>query len=174
MSPNVARQEATAKHESHPKLSVVIPVYTERATIEEVLRRVQQVALDKEIIIVDDGSTDGTREFLQQLASASATSGTPILPGKSALQRKNIRVFFHDHNQGKGGGFTRGLFQAAREDIILIQPRFENTRSCGVSLPRAISWVSIRIAARPERYPAVGHGGRQLGAARMSASCCFQ
>lgn len=174
MSPNVARQEATAKHESHPKLSVVIPVYTERATIEEVLRRVQQVALDKEIIIVDDGSTDGTREFLQQLANVSATSGTLALPGKVRSNGRTISVCsFTTTIEARGRLFARA-FSAARGDIILIQPRFENTRSCGVSLPRAISWVSIRIAARPERYPAVGHGGRQRGAARMSASCGFQ
>ncbi|MFQ5962252.1 MAG: glycosyltransferase family 2 protein, partial [Candidatus Methylomirabilales bacterium] len=49
---------------SRPKLSVVIPVYNERTTIEELLNRVQSAAFEKEIIIVDDASTDGTREFL--------------------------------------------------------------------------------------------------------------
>ena len=47
-----------------PLVSVVIPVYNERPTIEEIIRRVQAVGIDKEILIIDDGSTDGTREFL--------------------------------------------------------------------------------------------------------------
>jgi len=55
-------------HKGRPKLSVVIPVYNERPTIEELLYRVQAVDIDKEVIIVDDGSTDGTQDFLKQLA----------------------------------------------------------------------------------------------------------
>ena len=55
--------------ERAPKLSVIIPVYNERRTLEEVLRRVDAVAIDKEIVVVDDGSTDGTRELLQELAT---------------------------------------------------------------------------------------------------------
>jgi glycosyltransferase involved in cell wall biosynthesis len=50
-----------------PELSVIMPVYNERATIEEILRRVRAVEIDKEIVIVDDCSTDGTREYLQSL-----------------------------------------------------------------------------------------------------------
>jgi cellulose synthase/poly-beta-1,6-N-acetylglucosamine synthase-like glycosyltransferase len=61
-----------------PQLSIVIPVFNERGTIEEILRRVQLVKLDKELIVVDDGSTDGTREFLQELARAK-TFDPPIL-----------------------------------------------------------------------------------------------
>ena len=52
-----------------PHLSVVMPVYNERATIEEILLRVCAVSIDKEIIIVDDGSTDGSRELLAKLAT---------------------------------------------------------------------------------------------------------
>ena len=47
-----------------PRLSIVIPVYNERATVEELLKRVQAVPFDKEIVVVDDGSTDGTRDLL--------------------------------------------------------------------------------------------------------------
>ncbi len=85
-----------------PLLSVVIPVYNERDTIEELLRRVQAVLSDKEVIVVDDGSTDGTKEFLQSLR-----------PGP-------VRVLLQDPNRGKGAALRRG-FREARGDIILIQ-----------------------------------------------------
>ena len=57
-----------------PLLSVVIPVYNERPTIEELLIRVQAVDIDKEIVVVDDGSTDGTREFLEDLVQSTTSS----------------------------------------------------------------------------------------------------
>jgi glycosyltransferase involved in cell wall biosynthesis len=56
-----------------PRVSVVIPVYNERATVEELLKRVQAVALDKEVVVVDDGSTDGTRELLARLGVGDGT-----------------------------------------------------------------------------------------------------
>ncbi len=86
------------------KLSVVIPVFNEANTIEEILRRVQSVdaGLDKEIIVVDDGSTDGTREILERFASPS------------------FKVLFHEKNSGKGGALHTG-FAEAGGDIILVQ-----------------------------------------------------
>ena len=86
------------------KLSVVTPVYNERATIEEILRRVEAVGLVDEIIIVDDGSTDGTRELLQEIAP-----NYPIM-----------RLILHQHNQGKGAAVRTGI-QAACSELILIQ-----------------------------------------------------
>ncbi|TET80559.1 MAG: glycosyltransferase family 2 protein [Anaerolineales bacterium] len=86
------------------KLSIVMPVYNERATIEEILRRVEAVGLVDEIIIVDDGSTDGTRELLQEIAP-----NYPIM-----------RLILHQHNQGKGAAVRTGI-QAARCELILIQ-----------------------------------------------------
>ncbi len=86
------------------KLSIVTPVYNERATIEEILRRVEAVGLVDEIIIVDDGSTDGTRELLQEIAP-----NYPIM-----------RLILHQHNQGKGAAVRTGI-QAARCELILIQ-----------------------------------------------------
>ena len=65
------------------KLSVVIPVYNEVETIKEIVSRVQAVDLEKEIIIVDDGSTDGTRELLQEIS----------------LAQKNVRVFFFKNSR---------------------------------------------------------------------------
>jgi len=84
-------------------LSVIIPAYNERSTIEAVVRRVQTVNLgpiEKEIIVVDDGSRDGTTEILKELAG--------------------IRRISHERNAGKGAALTTG-FQAATGDIVLIQ-----------------------------------------------------
>lgn len=105
-----------------PELSVVIPVYNERATIEEVLRRVQSVKIDKEIIIVDDGSTDGTREFLQDLHRViESKSRSMVLPKSGVcLSVENIQILFQPRNSGKGAALRRG-FEAARGDVIVIQ-----------------------------------------------------
>jgi len=86
------------------KLSIVMPVFNEHATIEEILSRVEAVGLADEIVIVDDGSTDGTRELLHELASKY-----PI-----------TNLIMHQHNQGKGAAVRTGI-QAARGELILIQ-----------------------------------------------------
>ncbi len=106
----------------HPKLSVVIPVYNERPTIEKLLQRVQAVDVDKEIIIVDDGSTDGTREFLQELPqSTKYTPAVMTLPqAGSLLPSDNIRIFLQEKNRGKGAALRRG-FEEAHGDIVLVQ-----------------------------------------------------
>ena len=85
------------------KLSVVIPVYNEVKNIEEILKRVKATKLSSEIIVIDDGSQDGTRDVLKKL------------DGKTG-----IRVILHEKNQGKGAAVRTGL-QAASGDIILIQ-----------------------------------------------------
>lgn len=85
------------------RLSVIIPVYNERATIREILRQVRVVGLADEIIVVDDGSTDGTREILEE----EARSG-------------DIRVLFHERNMGKGAAVRTGIAHATG-DILLIQ-----------------------------------------------------
>jgi len=104
------------------KVSIVIPVYNERATIEELLRRVQASNIDKEIIIVDDGSTDGTREFLQQMVRTSDADPADVkLPHTGyRLRTENIRIFFQERNRGKGAALRRG-FQEARGDVVLVQ-----------------------------------------------------
>lgn len=105
-----------------PRLSVVIPAYNERATIEEILRRVQAVEIDKEILIVDDGSTDGTREFLQALIrSTGHTPAVVASPGAGcALRTDNIRVYFQDQNRGKGAALRRG-FERAQGEVVVVQ-----------------------------------------------------
>ena len=84
-------------------LSVVIPVYNEVENIGEILKRVQSTKLAKEIIVVDDGSKDGTRDRLQ------------ALDGK-----KKVRVILHERNKGKGAAVVTGL-KAAQGDVLLIQ-----------------------------------------------------
>lgn len=88
------------------KLSIVIPVYNEAATIVELLKLVTSidVGLDKELIVVDDCSKDGTRDVLQ----------------KAATEHPEWRVLFHDINRGKGAALRTG-FAAATGDFIIIQ-----------------------------------------------------
>lgn len=105
----MTHQPAIRELHAHPRLSVVIPVFNERATIEELLRRVQQASVEKEVIVVDDGSTDGTREFLQKLSVAGG-----------CLRTDNIITLFQERNRGKGAALRRG-FEVARGDIILVQ-----------------------------------------------------
>lgn len=103
------------------KISVVIPVFNERSTIEEILLRVQAVDLDKEVVVIDDGSTDGTREFLASLACDAANHGATMLPRTGqVLRAQNIRVLFQDGNHGKGAALRRG-FQEARGDVVIVQ-----------------------------------------------------
>ena len=84
------------------KLSVVIPVYNERGTIEEILKRVGSVPQDKEIIVVDDASTDGTTEWLKERAG------------------EDLKVLFHQKNRGKGAALRTG-FEQVTGDIVIIQ-----------------------------------------------------
>jgi glycosyltransferase involved in cell wall biosynthesis len=104
------------------KVSVVIPVYNERAFIEEVLLRVQASPIDKEIVLVDDKSTDGTRALLEDFDKAQAEGRREIAVqnGKSRLSLEGIRFLFQPENAGKGAALRRG-FEAATGDVILVQ-----------------------------------------------------
>jgi glycosyltransferase involved in cell wall biosynthesis len=86
------------------KLSVVIPVYNERRTLRQLLQRVMQVPFETEILCVDDGSTDGSRELLAELEA----------------QHPQLRVFFQAKNAGKGAALRRGI-QEASGDFVIIQ-----------------------------------------------------
>lgn len=114
------RRTATALID--PKLSVVIPVYNEKDTIFEILRRVLDGNTRKEVVVVDDYSKDGTREILQNLAERQANGElqAPALDGGDSLSLTDIRFFFQAKNQGKGAALRRG-FAVATGDIILVQ-----------------------------------------------------
>ncbi|HEX4528656.1 MAG TPA: glycosyltransferase family 2 protein [Acidimicrobiia bacterium] len=97
----MARAEDTARY---GKLSVIVPVYDERNTVVEIVRRMRAVDLpvDLEVLVVDDGSTDGTRDVLRQLHDST------------------VRVITHERNQGKGAAIRSGLAQLTG-DLVLVQ-----------------------------------------------------
>ncbi len=88
------------------KLSVVVPVFNERNTLVEIVRRMRKVELpdsvEREILVIDDGSDDGTRDVLHQLGDST------------------VRVIMHEHNRGKGAAVRTG-FEHATGDYVLIQ-----------------------------------------------------
>ena len=86
------------------RLSIVMPVFNEVSTLETILKRVDAVHVADEIVLVDDGSTDGTRELFPTLTE----------------QYPELRVLLHEANQGKGAAVRTGI-QAAQGDLVLIQ-----------------------------------------------------
>jgi len=86
-----------------PFLSVVMPVFNERDTIEEIITRVLAVPMQVELIVIDDGSTDGTREQLEQLQ-----------------RQRGFTLLLQPHNQGKGAALRRG-FSAVNGNVVAIQ-----------------------------------------------------
>lgn len=87
------------------KLSVIMPCYNEINTLEKILERVRHVGLADEILIVDDGSTDGTRDILRRIEAEAPP---------------DVRVIYHERNQGKGAAINTG-FRHATGDVYLIQ-----------------------------------------------------
>ena len=83
------------------KLSIIIPVYNEKDTVVKLLDKVRAQPLEKEIVLVDDGSTDGTREILKK------------------LDYPELKIFYQDKNQGKGAALRKGIAESTGEIIII-------------------------------------------------------
>jgi len=129
------------------KLSIVIPAYNEKNTIEEILKRIKAVdlnGLEKEIIVVDDGSKDGTRDILKKI--------------------QGIKYIFHDKNLGKGGAIKTG-FKSATGDILIIQdadleydPQDYNKLLKPILIGRAdVVYGSRFLTSEPKRVMLVWH-----------------
>jgi len=88
------------------KLSVVIPVWNEKDTVEKIINKVNKVPLDKEIVVVDDGSTDGTVEKLKAQ--------------NSKLKNKDLKIIYKEKNEGKGSAVREG-FKYVTGDYVIIQ-----------------------------------------------------
>jgi glycosyltransferase involved in cell wall biosynthesis len=99
-------------------VSLVIPVYNEAPTLKRLVARVVAVDFDKELIFVDDGSTDGSRELLAELESGSLEAWLP--PGTSQRGENRVRIVLQARNAGKGAALRAG-FACASGDIVLVQ-----------------------------------------------------
>ena len=122
-------------------LSVVMPCYNEVDTIEAILEQVRDVQLAKEIVIVDDGSTDGTRDILDKLKGDD-----------------DLNIIYHEVNQGKGAALVTG-FQAATGDVIIIQD---------ADLEYDPRDYAAMLEAIEEEISPVVYGSRFLGAPRKA------
>jgi glycosyltransferase involved in cell wall biosynthesis len=107
------------------KLTIVIPVFNESNFIGEILLRVQNVSLKnivKEIVVVDDFSTDGTREFLEklvQLKNDPNINTSKISGADRKLDLTKIKIVFHEKNKGKGAALQSGFKQSTGDLIIM-------------------------------------------------------
>jgi glycosyltransferase involved in cell wall biosynthesis len=130
------------------KLSVLMPVFNERATLEEILRRVAQVPVSKEVIIVDNCSTDGTREVLHAL----------VKRGEAGEEQSThaVRILLQERNEGKGSSVRRALANARGEFVIVQDADLEYD-------PR--DFLNLLEAAQQRRYDVV-FGTRLLRGSR--------
>jgi glycosyltransferase involved in cell wall biosynthesis len=138
------------------KLSIVIPVYNEIATLREIVGRVVAVDLDKELILVDDASTDGSRELVAELRDQGLERW---LPDPGVRRGKNeVKAILQPHNMGKGAALRAG-FAAATGDIVVIQDA--DLEYDPQDLPRVIQPIVDGIAD-------VTFGSRFIGSPRRA------
>ncbi|MGC8976139.1 MAG: glycosyltransferase family 2 protein [Candidatus Ratteibacteria bacterium] len=123
------------------KLSVIIPVYNEKNTILKILEKVKKVLLEKEIIIVDDGSNDGTKEILK------------------GINEKNIKIIFKEKNEGKGSAIRTGLKYVTGDVIVIQDADLEY---------EPMDWIKM-LEVMKEKNADVVYGSRILGKGKKSS-----
>lgn len=123
------------------KLSVIIPVYNEKNTILEIIKRVGDVTVDKEIIVVDDGSTDGTRKILQE------------------IQSSNLKIILKQNNEGKGAAIREGLKHITGDIVVIQDADLEYN---------PMDWIKM-LKVMEEKNMDVIYGSRVLGKGEKSS-----
>jgi len=142
------------------KLSVIIPVYNEKNTILEILGRVKAVPVGKEVIVVDDGSTDGTREILKQMMiSGNIPFSVSSPPGREGEGEWDIKVILKEKNEGKGAAIREGL-KHVRGDFVVIQD--------GDLEYDPMDWLKM-LKVMNEKNGGVAYGSRVLGRGKKSS-----
>lgn len=144
MSEGASEEASNAALPRYRKLSVIVPVFNERNTVAEVIRRMRTVELplDREILIVDDGSDDGTRHVLSQVGDST------------------VRVLLHDRNRGKGAAIRTALAAATGEYVIIQDADFEYDPA---DIPRLVApLVAGHTRVVYGARPLDGAGGRWL------------
>ncbi|MCX8082112.1 MAG: glycosyltransferase family 2 protein [bacterium] len=136
------------------KLSVIIPVYNERFTILEIIKKVEEVPVEKEIIVVDDGSTDGTREILQRFSQDS------LYPdNKLNKDREHLKIIFKEKNEGKGSAIKEGLKNITGDIVVIQDADLEYN---------PMDWIKM-LKVMEEKRADVIYGSRVLGKGEKSS-----
>lgn len=125
------------------KLSVLIPVYNEKNTIEKIVQVIRAVPVEKEIILVDDGSSDGTREIIRRLFS----------------NQSDVKVIFHEANAGKGRAIQTGIAAASGDTVIIQDADLEYDPKDYPRLLRAMEENRVNVV----------YGSRFLGGVKVTA-----
>ena len=121
------------------RVSVIIPVYNEVQTLPEVLRRLVRADFPKEVLIVDDFSTDGSREFLETVSR----QGVQAIEGAEPRQLSAVKVLFQEKNLGKGAALRRGIERASGEITIIQDADLEYDPN---DIPRVIQPIVDGVA----------------------------